>query len=390
MMLLVRIAEQNEITKEDMFMKNRKNWLQGIALLLAVCSMLSLVGCQSEGKDKKLSAGQKSETKIVTDLVGNQVQMKANVEKIAVVPIPWATIVYAVDGSGQKIVGMHPSAMKAYQSNILKSMAPEMSNINSTFVDNNFNINYEEVAKIKPDVVVIWDYQPEIGKKLAELGIPAVAIKYGTLEDVQKGIKLVGEIINQQARAEQLIQYHQATNSYLKSKESGLADKHKPRVLYLKDEQLQVAVGDSVNRIMIETAGGINVANEGSGQWAKVTMEQVMAWNPEVIVISNFSNVLPEDLYVNKFSGQDWSKIDAVKNKRVYKAPMGIYRWDAPCVETPLMMKWLGKVLQPEAFTDYDMRGELKSFYQTFFNYKLSDGELDQILNSKQNPALQL
>ena len=54
------------------------------------------------------------------------------------------------------------------------------------------------------------------------------------------------------------------------------------------------------------------------------------------------------------------------------------------------MIKWLGKVLQPAVFNDYDMRTDLKSFYQTFFNYKLSDAELDQILNSKQNPGLKI
>lgn len=371
-------------------LENHKKWLQGAALLLAVLFVLSLAGCQFGERSKNPPTGQVTETKIVTDLMGNKVKIKANVEKIAVVPIPWATIVYAVDGTGKRIAGMHPSAMKAYQGSILKAMAPEMANANSTFVDNNFNVNYEEVAKLKPDVVVIWDYQPEIGKKLAELGIPSVAIKYGTLEDVQKGIKLVGEMINRPEQANALIQYHQDTNSYLKAKESLLAGKNKPKVLYLRDEQLQVAAGDSVNRIMIETAGGVNVSNEGSGQWMKVTMEQVMAWNPDVIVLSNFSNMLPEDLYANKFSGQDWSKVEAVKNKRVYKAPMGIYRWDAPCVETPLMIRWLGKVLQPEVFTDYDMRTELKSFYQKFFNYKLSDAELDQILNSKRNPDLKI
>ena len=372
-------------------MEHRKKWMHFSSLLLVMLFMLSLAGCQSSGNGMKTSSDQTSGTRIVTDLVGNQVKIKFNVERIAVVPIPWATIVYAVDGSGKKIVGMHPSAMKAYQKNILKAMAPEMANVNSTFVDNNFNVNYEEVAKLKPDLVVIWDYQPEIGKKLAELGIPSVAIKYGTLEDVQNGIKLVGEILNQQERAAALIKYQQDTNSYLKSKESALAGKDKPKTLYLRDEQLQVATGESVNKIMINTAGGVNVANEVKGDsWKKVTMEQVIAWNPEVIILSNFSEILPEDLYKNKFSGQDWSKINAVKNKRVYKAPMGIYRWDAPCVETPLMMKWLGKVFHPEVFTDYDMRVDLKSFYQKYFNYKLTDTELDQILNSKLNPDLKI
>ncbi|GAB6155852.1 ABC transporter substrate-binding protein [Desulfosporosinus burensis] len=372
-------------------MKYSKKSRNVLSLLLVIVLMLSLAGCQSSGDGGKPIAEKTSDTKIVTDLIGNKVEIKANVEKIAVIPIPWATIVYAVDGSGKKIAGMHPSAMKAYQKNILKAMAPEIANANSTFVDNNFNVNYEEVAKLKPNLVVIWDYQPEVGIKLAELGIPSVAIKYGTLEDVQNGIKLVGEILNQQERAAELIKYQQETISYLKSKESSLAGKDKAKILYLRDDQLQVATGESVNKIMINTAGGVNVADEVTGDnWKKVTMEQVITWNPEVIILSNFSEILPEDLYKNKFSGQDWSKIDAVKNKRVYKAPMGIYRWDAPCVETPLMIKWLGKVIHSDVFTDYDMRTDLKSFYQKYFNYKLTDIELDQILSSKLNPDLKI
>lgn len=368
-----------------------KKRIRVLSLVLIVFLVLSVAGCKSSGDGEKQAVEKASATKVVTDLVGNKVEIKANVERIAVVPIPWATIVYAVDGSGKKLVGMHPSAMKAYQKNILKAMAPELANANSTFVDNNFNVNYEEVAKLKPDLVIIWDYQPEIGKKLAELGIPSVAIKYGTLEDVQNGIRLVGEILNQQERAAALIKYQQDTNNYLKSKESVLAGKDKPKTLYLRDEQLLVATGESVNKIMINTAGGVNVADEVKGDsWKKVTMEQVIAWNPEVIILSNFSEILPEDIYKNKISGQEWSKIDAVKNNRVYKAPMGIYRWDAPCVETPLMIKWLGKVFHPEVFTDYDLRADLTSFYQKYFNYKLTDPEIDQILNSKLNPGLKI
>lgn len=377
-------------------MKNCKKWTNVVSILLVAAFLLSLTGCQSGGSGTtaapaaKAAADQTPGTKIVTDLVGNQVKIKNNVERIATVPIPWATIAFAVDGSGKKIVGMHPSAMKAYKTNILKTIAPEMANANSTFVDNNFNVNYEEVAKLKPDVVAIWDYQPEIGKKLAELGIPSVAIKYGTLEDVQNGIRLLGEILNQQERSAALIKYHQDTNRYLQSKGSELAGKRKTKVLYLRDEQLQVGASESVNRIMIETAGGVNVANEVRGSWTKVNMEQVMAWNPEVIILSNFSGVLPGDLYKNKLKGQDWSNIDAVKNKRVYKAPMGIYRWDAPCVETPLMIKWIAKVINPETFASYDMRDDLRAFYKQFFNYKLSDAELDQILNSALNPDLKI
>lgn len=380
--------KRNEM--EESLVINYKKLTSVLSILLVAVFLLSLAGCQAAGSAPaaKASANQTTGTKIVTDLVGNQVKIKNNVERIAIVPIPWASIAFAVDGSGQKIVGMHPSAKEAYQKSILKTIAPEMANANTTFVDNNFNVNYEEMAKMKPDVAVIWDYQSEVGKKLAELGIPSIAIKYGTLEDVQNGIRLLGEILNQQDRAAVLIKWQNDVINSLQSKAKELTGKRKIKVLYLRDKQLQVGAGQSINRIMIESVGGENVADEVSGSWTKVTMEQVMAWNPDVIILSNFSDIVPEDLYKNKLPGQDWSSIEAVKNKKVYKAPMGIYRWDAPCVETPLMMEWIAKVIHPETFANFDLRNDLRTFYQQFFNYKLNNAELDQILNSELNPGL--
>jgi len=78
--------------------------------------------------------------KTVTDLTGKKVTIKDNPSRIAIVPIPWASLAYVVDGDSSKIVGMHPSAKKAYEISMLKELAPNMKNANSVFVDNNFNI----------------------------------------------------------------------------------------------------------------------------------------------------------------------------------------------------------------------------------------------------------
>lgn len=180
-------------------------------------------------------------------------------------------------------------------------------------------------------------------------------------------------------------------NKYFASKTKKLANTKRTKILYLKDSQLTVASGKSVNNIMIDMAGGVNVAKDvTTGTWSKVTMEEVIKWNPDIIILSNFDKFLPEDIYNNKFEGQDWSKINAVKNKKVFKAPIGIYRWDAPSAETPLMIKWIAKVANPELFNDYNMRKDIKDFYLNFFNYKLSDEQLNFILNSKVNKGLNL
>ena len=330
--------------------------------------------------------------KTVTDLTGKKVTIKDNPSRIAIVPIPWASLAYLVDGDSSKIIGMNPSSKEAYDISILKDLAPNMKKVNTAFVDSDFNINYEELALLKPDIVVVWDFQNDAIEKLAKLKIPAVAIKYGTLENVQEGIKLLGDILNKQEKAQKLINYHKDTNKYLASKTKKLENIKRKKILYLINPQLTVSSGNSVTNIMIDMAGGENVAKDitTGGSWSKVTMEQIIKWNPDIIILSNFDKILPEDIYNNKFEGQDWSKINAVKNKKVFKAPIGIYRWDAPSAETPLMIKWIAKVAAPEIFNDYDIRKDIKDFYLEFFNYKLSDEQLNFILNSKVNKGLNL
>ena len=330
--------------------------------------------------------------KTVTDLTGKKVTIKDNPTRIAIVPIPWASLTYLVDGDSSKIIGMNPSSKEAYDISILKDLAPNMKKVNTAFVDSDFNINYEELALLKPDIVIVWDFQNDAIEKLAKLKIPAVAIKYGTLENVQEGIKLLGDILNRQEKAQKLINYHKDTNKYLASKTKKLENIKRKKILYLINPQLTVSSGNSVTNIMIDMAGGENVAKDitTGGSWSKVTMEQIIKWNPDIIILSNFDKFLPEDIYNNKFEGQDWSKINAVKNKKVFKAPIGIYRWDAPSAETPLMIKWIAKVAAPEIFNDYNIRKDIKDFYLEFFNYKLSDEQLNFILNSKVNKGLNL
>lgn len=147
---------------------------------------------------------------------------------------------------------------------------------------------------------------------------------------------------------------------------------------------LTVADNSGVNNATIAYAGGTNVgaSTADASSETAVNMEQVYTWDPEVILLSNFDDVVPEDLYNNTIDGQDWSQVSAVKNHRVYKIPQGIYRWDAdcPCTETTLCMKWLAKVINPEVFADINIEQEVLDFYQNFFNYELSEEELNTIL----------
>jgi len=93
-----------------------------------------------------------------------------------------------------------------------------------------------------------------------------------------------------------------------------------------------------------------------------------------VILLSGFDESTPEDIY----SDPRLSEVSAVKNKRVYKNPLGAYRWQVPSAESPLYWQWLNEVLYPD--TDTDLRDRMKSAFSDLYNYDISDREIDDVL----------
>jgi iron complex transport system substrate-binding protein len=133
----------------------------------------------------------------------------------------------------------------------------------------------------------------------------------------------------------------------------------------------------------LSSTGAENVARElkTSPRGISVNMEQILLWNPEVIYITNFCPTQPDDLYQNKLPGQDWSEVSAVKNRRVYKIPLGEYRWYPPSGDSSLMLKWMAKKNHPRLFADYDMRGEIRRHFKKIYNYPITEAQIDRVLN---------
>ena len=136
---------------------------------------------------------------------------------------------------------------------------------------------------------------------------------------------------------------------------------------------------------MIKAAGGINAAAELTGP-TSVNMEQIYEWDPDIIIITTFTETMPEDLYNNTIDGQDWSQVSAVLNGKVIKEPLGVYRWFPPSGDAPLMLKWMAQTLHPDKFT-YDMKEEIKAYYEEFYNYTLDDAQVEGILNADPQAA---
>ena len=132
-----------------------------------------------------------------------------------------------------------------------------------------------------------------------------------------------------------------------------------------------------------DAVGARNVAESVTADNANaiVSMEQIYAWNPDVVFITNFTAATPADLFDNKMAGHDWSNVKAVKDKRVYKLPLGIYRSYTPSADTPLTLLWIAKQVYPSRFADIDLTKEVKAWYKDVFGVTLTDADVDMMFN---------
>lgn len=369
-----------------------------LALLLASAMTFNMTGVAAMAEETTAAENTTEETeaadttsadtkttRVVEDFLGRSVELPEEIKSMAIVPAPWASVVYALNGSGEIIKGVQKGAKTFYENSILKEFAPEMADMNTGFfVDG--ELNFEELAKIDPDVMLLFTRQESFIEKLDEVGIPAVTIEYATSYDsLWKDFEIIGNVLNKQERAQEFITYQKDDIAYLEGKADELNADEPVKVMQLYSAtDLSVADNSGIENSTIELCGGINVGEttEDASSETQVNFEQILAWNPDIIFLSNWNDVTPDDLYENKIEGQDWSQIKAVQDKRVYKIPQGIYLWDTdcPCTETTLGAKWMAKLINPEVFKEIDIRQDTKDFYQKFFQYELSDEQLDKML----------
>lgn len=160
---------------------------------------------------------------------------------------------------------------------------------------------------------------------------------------------------------------------------AALSEDEMPRVLHFQNVHEMTCYTGGINTYITTLEGGQNFTLPED--ITEPSMETILEYDPEIIFISNFDDVTPEDFYENKLEGQDWSNVSAVKNHKVYKVPCGLYRWAPPnAFEKPLYMKWTASIVQPEIFSDYDIRTEISDFYKDYYGYELSDEQLDSLL----------
>lgn len=362
------------------------------ALALAACSDKEATPtAPAENTEVQTTA----EERIIIDQNGDEVTIPGEVNSIVSGGIlPYFHTWYVATNSTKEIVAMHPNSYNAAENSILAKLSPDVLNASTEFVKNG-EINIEELMKVDPDVYFELSTNQDTIDQARAAGINTVAIKAidaaaaEPLATFNSWLELTAQIADTHERSDKFLATGQAVQDEITAKIKDLTPEQKPNALMvyqLSDQSITVSGKGFFGNQWLNATGANDVAENDVQGRKDVNMEQIYNWNPEVIYLTNFTPIQPEDLYNNTIAGQDWSQVEAVKNKQVYKIPLGIYRWFPPSGDAPLMLKWLASKNQPTLF-DYNMTEEIRAYYKDFYEYDLTDEEIHDILNPSSEAA---
>ena len=353
-----------------------------------VITVLALAACGSTGGMPDGDQLPPGDGITVVDDAGYTVELPARIDRIVVADIlPIPSVLAVFFNSADKIVGIPEGSMTAAKNSLFGELYPEILNAETGFAQNG-DINLEELLKLDPDLVICSTLNPAVGDKLRNAGFTTVAISpnksgYDCIETLQDWLELLGQIFPDNDKTAIVTAKNAEIYDLVQSRIKDLPQEDRARIFFLykyTDTSIMTSGEKFFGQWWADTSGAINVAREMKAENAnEVNLEQIYAWNPDMIFISNFTTAMPDDLYNNTFGAYDWSGISAVADKKVFKMPLGIYRSYTPGVDSPVTMLWFAKTIYPELFDDIDLYQETKDYYAEVFNVTLTDKQAKSI-----------
>jgi len=209
--------------------------------------------------------------------------------------------------------------------------------------------------------------------------IPTVEMQFTDFPSMQQALLTTAEVLGTALARQQAALYNQYLDSHIAAiaaKTGNLTDAQRPRVLHIvATHPLKVDGRDTLIDTWIRLAGGINAAAEVKGNMKEVSPEQLLVWQPDVIILGEGAGSLNTAEYAKVLP-----VLKAVQRHQVWQNPAGVFPWDRYGTEAALQIQWAAQKLHPDLFAEVDMVTVTQDFYRRFFNYTLTAEQAKRIL----------
>jgi iron complex transport system substrate-binding protein len=239
--------------------------------------------------------------------------------------------------------------------------------------------NLEVVLALKPDLILDVGSVNPTYVSLAErvqqqTGIP-YALLDGRFDGISPAYRTLGALIGRHAQGEAFARSAEDIITTITRRIAAITPERRPRIYYARGPRgLETGLGGAINVETIELIAR-NVAGGTRGGLANVSIEQVLLWDPEVII------TIDQDFAADVQNDPAWASVAAVRTRRVHLSPKLPFGWVdfPPSVNRLIGLWWLAKILYPDLFPE-DLRALTRDFYSRFYHVTPSDMQIDRVL----------
>ena len=319
-------------------------------------------------------------TRSFTDAGGRQVTVPQRIERVFAAGRPAAITLYTL--APDKLLGW-PQAFREEEKAFLPERYANLPVLGGLFGRAKTG-DLESIVGAKPDIIIdIGSIDPThlsaADRVQEQMGIPYVILD-GSFDKTAALYETLGDLLGEKAKAVELAEYARRTFADALALAERTPSDHRTRVYYARGPQgLETALAGSLNTEMLDYVGAVNVASDASRNGlATVSLEQVLAWDPEVII------TLSAPFYHAIWSDPVWQGVSAVRNRRVYLAPSVPFGWfDLPASVNRLIGEhWLAAIFHPD-IAGPKLRGTTAEFYRKFYHVEITEAQLDQLLQPR-------
>ena len=339
-----------------------------LVTLLVLCMMLVFTACNTNEKPKAPEAT----TRTIVDTSGVEVEIPMEVNKI-VDAWPAHNSVMLLMGAGDRLVGTTNATINNEWSSLLY---PEISKLPTDFE------NIEDIIALNPDLYICSD--DDMAENGREAGIPAVNLYFSDYADMKESFKILGEILGGEyvEKADHWAKYVDEWTAEINKTLKDVPESERPILYYASTQSdgklLTTFKSPSICKSWTNISGCTYMNDTmPDPSVTEYTAEELLKIDPDVIVVGGIHQ---KEGWENLTTNPVWAELSAVKNDRIFLAPMGMFSWCRFGMESAMMLPWLSSNVYPDLFPDVDMHKIVFDFYKEFAGVELTDAQIENML----------
>ena len=339
--------------------------MSAVAALAVAVSLGACSGTPASQQAEPQPTEEQATTRVVTDSLGREVEIPAEVERIAASGPVAQQVLLTV--APEKMVGLSGELTDEQLAYLGEDLAdlPVFGQIYGGKGD----FNKEAVAAADPQLIIdVGEAKESLAEELDtlqdQIGIPCVHIDSTDLHSYADLYDQLADILDSEKAAE-LADYCRNAVAEVEAVVAEVPEGERPRAAYLLGDTgtNAMARGGFQSGIIDLCSDNVVVVDDpsSSGKGNEIGLEQIALWDPELIV----------------FVGD----LTAIKSGNYFRAPSEPYNWISmpASVNQIIGLQWYARLCYPSYFDD-DLRDVVGEYYQLFYGHDLTDEEYDALM----------